>query len=369
MVVLSLFDGISCGQVALERAGIKVDMYLASEIDSDAINITMKNYPNTIQLGDVRHIRYDGVSGTLFFENGEVNVGHIDLLIGGSPCTDFSKIGTQKGMISDAETPEQIVTLEQYLNLKNSGVSFQGQSYLFWEYIRLLTEIKPTFFLLENVKMSNKWLSIVNAVLGTNPIEINSSLFSAQYRQRLYWTNIDVKQLQFGKDICISDILDQDASTKDVSYTMTVRRRIPQIIKKYNHMPVMFNPYNRTEIKDKSCTLSTGSMITSSCATLMFTKVKNGKYTVKNHKIRIEALNENDDMIICKTMIDLPDGTYNIRKLSVIEAERLQTLSDNYTYIENCCDSKRYAVIGNGWTVDVIAYIFNHINKKESHKK
>jgi len=139
MNVLSLFDGMSCGQQALERAGIKVDNYYASEVDPYAIKVTMNNYPNTNQLGDVRNV------------NGH-SLPKIDLLIGGSPCQSFSFAGRRKGMSTKDE--QEILTLDHYLQLKEEGFEFEGQSYLFWEYIILLNEIKPKYFLLENVLMS-----------------------------------------------------------------------------------------------------------------------------------------------------------------------------------------------------------------------
>jgi site-specific DNA-cytosine methylase len=167
MNVLSLFDGISCGQVALERAGIKVDTYYASEVDKYAIKVTMKNYPNTIQSGDICNIHGSDLP-------------KIDLLIGGSPCQGFSFAGKQLNFVDP-------------------------RSKLFFGYVRLLKECNPKYFLLENVKMKKEYQDIISKELGVEPIEINSSLASAQNRKRLYWTNIsDVKQPQdrgimFGK--------------------------------------------------------------------------------------------------------------------------------------------------------------------------
>jgi len=182
MNVLSLFDGMSCGQQALERASIKVDNYYASEIDKYAIQITQKNYPNTIQLGSVVNVDIN-------------NLEKIDLLIGGSPCQSFSFAGKRKGMSTKDEI--EILTLDQYLELKEQNFEFEGQSYLFWEYMRLLTDIRKTNpdvkFLLENVMMGEKWEKVLSKAIGVNPIEINSALVSAQNRRRLYWTNIGMK--------------------------------------------------------------------------------------------------------------------------------------------------------------------------------
>ena len=184
--VLSLFDGMSCGQQALERAGFKVDKYFAYEIDKYAIQVTMANYPNTIQLGSV--VNVDGYS-----------LPKIDLLIGGSPCQSFSFAGKRKGMATKCET--EILTLEHYLELKEQGFEFEGQSYLFWEYMRLLNECKPKYFLLENVEMGEKWEKVLSKAIGVNGIHINSSLVSAQNRKRIYWTNIGMQPKGFFGDM------------------------------------------------------------------------------------------------------------------------------------------------------------------------
>ena len=211
MNVLSLFDGCSCGQQALERANIKVNNYFASEIDKYAIKVTIANYPNTIQLGSVVDVK-------------GADLPKIDLLIGGSPCQSFSFAGKRKGMATKCN--QDILTLEQYLQLKEEGFQFEGQSYLFWEYVRILNEVKPKYFLLENVLMEEKWSKIITKTLGVHPIEINSNLVSAQNRRRLYWTNIGLKpaglfgdlesiiQQPKDKGILIKDILESDVNEK-----------------------------------------------------------------------------------------------------------------------------------------------------------
>ena len=154
--VLSLFDGMSCGQIALERTGIKVNNYFASEIDKYAIQVTQKNYPNTKQLGSIVELKGNDLP-------------KIDLLFGGSPCQSFSRAG--------------------------DGTGFDGSSKLFWEFVRVLNEVKPTYFLLENVIMKKEWEDVITEALGVEPIEICSDKFVPQKRRRLYWTNIpNVKQ-------------------------------------------------------------------------------------------------------------------------------------------------------------------------------
>lgn len=215
MNVLSLFDGMSCGQQALERADIKVDNYFASEIDKYAIKVTQANYPNTIQLGSV--IGVDGYS-----------LPKIDLLIGGSPCQSFSFAGKRKGMSTKDE--QEILSLDHYLLLKAEGFEFEGQSYLFWEYMRLLNELRTknpnVFFFLENVEMGEKWEKVLSKAIGVNGIHINSALVSAQNRRRLYWTNIGMKpsglfgdlesiiQQPKDKGILLKDILESEVDEK-----------------------------------------------------------------------------------------------------------------------------------------------------------
>lgn len=211
MNVLSLFDGMSCGQLAINRVGLKYDNYFASEIDKYAISVTMANFPNTIQLGSVVDLDTSKLP-------------KIDLLIGGSPCQSFSFAGRRKGMTTKDEV--EILTLEHYLQLKSEKYEFEGQSYLFWEYMRILNEVKPKYFLLENVKMAEKWSKILSNAIGVKPILINSALVSAQNRERLYWTNIGleakglfgdmesiIKQPQ-DKQLILKDILQDNPNSK-----------------------------------------------------------------------------------------------------------------------------------------------------------
>ena len=170
MKILSLFDGMSCGQLAIDRIGIKNYTYYASEIDKYAIQIARKNFPNTIHLGDVTSIK-------------SANLPKIDLLIGGSPCQGFSFAGKQLAF----DDP---------------------RSQLFFEFVRLLKELKPKYFLLENVRMKKEYLDIITKYLGVEPVLINSSLFSAQNRQRYYWTNIPFNKNMVDKGIILKDILE-----------------------------------------------------------------------------------------------------------------------------------------------------------------
>ena len=282
MNVLSLFDGISCGQIALERAGIKIDNYYSSEIDNNAIKVTQHNYPNTIQIGDVTKIKYK--YNKLYTENG-IYENKIDLLIGGSPCQGFSNAG-------------------KMLNFKDE------RSILFFEYVRLLNEVKPKYFLLENVKMKKEWQDIITKYLGVEPIEINSSLVSGQNRVRLYWTNIpNVKQPQ-DKKIMFKDIISKDR-------------------KWFSLLPWCFKKWGD---KIKLDTLRTLEDDKSFCVTT-------GKTHSKNY-----YLNKEKNMMT---------------KLNADEVELLQTIPIGYTNI--LAETQRFKCIGNAWTVDIIAHIFNYL--------
>lgn len=231
MKVLSLFDGISGGQMALNGIDANVSIYLASEIDKHAIANTMHNFPNTIQLGSVTELNVDGIVQ---------KYGVPDILIGGSPCQSFSFSGKMKGMCTIKG--EEIYTLDRYLELKAQGFEFDGQSYLFWEYMRVLTELRKynqnIIFFLENVEMLDKWERCLSHAIGVRGVHINSALVSAQQRKRIYWTNIRVKDtgktnlFDFGDDpfepptkqtdipqpkdrgIVIDDILQDEAGDK-----------------------------------------------------------------------------------------------------------------------------------------------------------
>ena len=215
MVVLSLFDGMSCGQIAINELGYKDYTYYASEIEKYPIQCTQHNFPNTIQLGDVRNVDVSKLKP-------------INILLGGSPCQSFSFAGKRKGM--STKDSVEIYTLDKYLELKSEDFELEGQSYLFWEYMRILTDIRKynpdVIFLLENVEMGKKWERVLSEAIGVFGVHINSALVSAQNRKRIYWTNIRTrKEGMFGdiysdipqpKDECIllKDILESDVDEK-----------------------------------------------------------------------------------------------------------------------------------------------------------
>jgi len=271
--VLSLFDGMSCGQQALERAGINVNNYFASEIDKYAIQVTMDNYPNTRQVGSCEF-----VSKQMFGNH------KIDLLIGGSPCQSFSSMG--------------------------DGTGLKGKSGLFIEYVRILRELKPKYFLLENVNMKQEWQNIISQYLGVKPIRLNSNLVSAQNRDRLYWTNIPNIILPEDKNILFKDILN------DLPY-----RELK---------PFMTNMWGDKQRKDKGCNWVMNK--------------KSVCLTTKNCHSMQYLLNE--------------DKT-KMRLLTIDEYEKLQTVNVGYT--KSVPNTERFKMLGNGWTVDVISHIFSFL--------
>ena len=294
MNVLSLFDGISCGQIALERAGINVDKYYASEINESAIRIAKKNYPNTIHLGNVEELSFR-------------DLGEIDLLIGGSPCQSLSSSNV---WLKDGEY----------------GVNGEGKSRLFWEYVRAYLILKPKYFFFENVaSMRNIDRDIISEQLGVQPVKINSSQFSAQNRRRYYWTNIPFELLEETRytNETMKDILED--SVEDKYYL------------KQGTLDCVMRPASGGWQSGKmEIDLEIGRPITASCW--------------KIHRA------DTDNYVTTEYQ---PKERTNVRRLTPLEAERLQTLPDNYTAGEK--DKDRYEAIGNGWTVDVVAHILSFI--------
>ena len=316
--VLSLFDGLSCGNIALEKAGIKVNNYYASEIDKYAIQIANKNYPDITQLGDVL-----GVKGK--------DLPKIDLLIGGSPCQDLSFAGKGKGLEGD-------------------------RSSLFYQYVRLLKECKPKYFLLENVRMKQEYQDIISDLLGVQPIKINSSLVSAQNRVRLYWTNIPNVTQPEDKGILLKDILLDDAEE-----------------------PMLSNIY--CGFKEKKPRVHTNKSITIRAASgggaIPSIKLKqhiNNESVTKQGKsyaltasyngaVAWNSVQKKQRTMIPVELSDKKDpNTYNgikYRKLHPLECERLQTIPDGYT--SGVSNTQRFRMLGNSWTADIIAHLFKGI--------
>jgi len=304
MNVLSLFDGMSCGQIALDKLGIKVDKYFASEIDKYAMKVTMENYPNTIQLGSVEFVN----KGMLNHE--------IDLLIGGSPCQGFSFAGKQ--------------------------LNFQDErSKLFFEFVRLKNELKPKYFLMENVKMKKEYQDVISSYLGCEPVIINSSLVSAQNRVRLYWTNIPSVIPPKNKEIYLADIIENGIVDRNKSYCIDANYAKGGNLNQY---------FKKSRRQLVFCGAMRGRYIVAG-------KRQDGKMKTKGlTKQRIEIRYDGKTNTITTVQKDNYAVFINgFRKLSPIECERLQTVPDNYT--NHVSNSQRYKMLGNGWTVDVIEHI------------
>jgi DNA (cytosine-5)-methyltransferase 3A len=320
--VLSLFDGLSCGNIALERAGIKVNKYFASEIDKWAIQIANKNYPGIIQLGDVT--KFD-----------ETKLPKIDLLIGGSPCQGFSFAGKQ-------------------LNFDDP------RSKLFFVYVYMLKQLKPKYFLLENVRMSKQSQDVISEHLGVQPIKINSSLVSGQNRVRLYWTNIPNVTQPEDKGILLKDILLDDAEE-----------------------PMLSNIYGGFKEKkprvhtDKSVTIRAASGGGAIPSIQLKQHINNETITKQGKSYALtasyyKAVAWNSVQKKQRTMIPVElsnkkdPNTYNgrkYRKLHPIEVERLQTISDGYT--SGVSNTQRFRMLGNSWTADIIAHLFKGLKDGE----
>lgn len=318
--VLSLFDGISAGQVALNRAGIKYNNYYASEIDKYAIQVTQNNYPNTIQLGDVTK-----------WKEWDIDFSKIDLLIGGSPCQGFSFAGNQLNFNDD-------------------------RSKLFFEYVDILNHIKTlnpnVKFMLENVRMKQEYQDVISKHLEILPIIINSSLVSAQNRLRYYWTNIDDVKQPIDKKYILSDILEQFVDDKYYLNSTAIaymdRFRNGKTRWEYHKNPLDGKSACLTANMYKGCPL--GVIISNKQYVIddMYKNRPDRIYEYKSPTLRAE-----------RNGLEVKNE-FGARRLTPIECERLQTFTDNYTGIIS--NSQRYKALGNSWTVDVIVHIFKNIN-------
>lgn len=399
---LSLFDGCSGLQQAFERSGITCENYFASEIDKHAIKVTMHNYPKTIQLGSVVDIDVSKLP-------------IIDFLGGGSPCQSFSFAGKRKGMTTKDNI--EVLTLAHYLELKNNNFEFEGQSYLFWEYIRILTEIRKTNpnvkFLLENVVMGEKWEKILTQAIGVHPILINSALVSAQNRRRLYWTNIGLQpnglfgdlystiQQPKDKGILLRDILETDVPEKYYIKSENMLKFITdewRQEKKYTQidgdksLPTMARMYtswcgdyikcvasrgrNPENPKSREAVLNTEQQLEprtdgkTNCLTsvqkdnlviqLNLSTESNGCQPYQQNRVY------DTDGISPALMAQMSCGSHailenktSIRRLTPTECERLQTVKDNYTACVS--DTQRYKMLGNGWNIDTIAHLLSYL--------
>lgn len=389
MKVLSLFDGISCGRLALERAGLPVECYDAFEIDKYAVTVSKKNYPDIVHHGNV-------------FDGDFTKFKGYDLLLGGSPCTYWSIAKKGRETTSD-------------------GMGFQ----LFMQYVRALRESECKYFLYENnYSIHQNIKDEISNYLGVEPIMINSALLSAQNRKRCYWTNIPNVTQPDDLGIMLADVLENGMPWQDKSYCMTASydgavlyntlerkqrtmvaiplntvngksHTIPATYYKTGECP--FSPFGSERGKQrvaipvgaaqrgryeddkntsqhieirkdgKSNCLTTVQKDTLVCAPVRVGQYGKGGqgqriYSVRGKSVTLSANGGGQGAKTGLYKIDLPDGDYVIRKLSPVEAERLQTIPDNYT--AGISNTQRYKCIGNAWTVDVISHILGGLQNE-----
>lgn len=340
MKILSLFDGISCARVALERAGFNIEKYYASEIDKYAIQVALKNYPDTIQVGSVTELKGEDFKD-------------IDLLIGGSPCQDLSIAKKDR----------------QGLNGSRSG--------LFWEYVRLLKEVKPKYFVLENVaSMPKEAKQVITEALGVEPIMINASLVSAQNRKRLFWTNIPNVAQPEDRGILLRDILEpkvgDEFNVREKSRTIRIGGRDGEYGKKESWNTLRIGQIGKGGQADriyspngKSVSLSAlgggGGAKTGLYAISVSEQVVGRKRQPDGSFVRhLEPRKDNKSSAITSNLNRslIAENTF-IRKLTPIECERLQSLPDNYT--EGVSNTQRYKCLGNAFNVEVVRHILCYL--------
>ena len=418
--VLSLFDGMSCGQIALRDLGIPIEVYYASEIDKFAIAQTQLNFPETIQLGDVRNIDVD-----MLCEDGE-----IDLLLAGFPCTDLSLAGKRRGM--STTTKEKVTSLSQYLDLKEAGFEFAGQSYLFWEFVRIFQRLRERnpklLFLLENVEIGKEWDAVISDTLGIHGVHINSALVSAQNRKRIYWSNIRVREEGlFGykytdipqpadRGILLRDILEKEVDVKYYLKNEVVRNLLihkERNKKAGNGFGAVFHDTDgkMAAVKVKGCGMY--DLIqepTSHCLRIpeatkqgyvdnqqgeAFDITQPSSETRRGRKMAdkcnylttefqgnyllFEGAEPNNHLQKNLTDVDskanaflatshkgawangmsLVNNGYRIRRITPTECARLQTVPE--WYIWNCSATQQYRLLGNGWNIETIKHIFSFI--------
>ena len=312
---------MSCGQLALNRLGLKVDNYFACEIDKYAIQVTQKNFPNTIQLGDVQFVTKETLGSH-----------KIDLILGGSPCQGFSFAG-------------------QNLNFQDP------RSALFFEFARLVKEIEPKYFLLENVKMKKQSQDIISKYMGCEPIEINSALVSAQNRRRLYWTNIPGVSQPEDKGIMLKDII-LSGSKCDMVVNVGKDIHKENIDKSHcllarDYKGFQNQPFTGGRIDEIKAGAYRARSYEKDGNRVNWKKSKpTQNLDIKKNKKSNSLTSVQKDNVVVKNNLYW-------RKLTPIECERLQTVPDNYT--DCVSNTQRYKMLGNGWTIDVIAHILKGI--------
>lgn len=348
MDILSLFDGCSGWQQAISNLWIKDYFYFASEIDKFAIQVTRANFPKTIQIWNILDVSW-------------YDFKVVDLLLWWSPCTNLSFAWKQKWLVTKENI--KITKLEQYLELKEKGFEFEWQSYLFWEYMRILNEIKPKYFLLENVVMSKEWEKVFNEAIWFESVKINSSLLTAQSRKRLYWvwklqedwiySKVEIDQPE-DRWILLKDILEENVDEKyylDNKYIERIKNR------KATQKPlerILWDESKTPCLTARWAGEDHSGMILYKEPKIVATQIWQSKnfwnswWNEKGYTIKTNTWH---------WVIDLEN--MKIRKLTPTECERLQWVKDWYT--ASVSNSQRYKMLGNWWTIPVIEHILKTV--------
>lgn len=365
MVVFSAFDGMSGGMLALDSLGISVDQYIASEVDIYAQKVSEAMFPSIKRVGDIRYVKSEGLP-------------RIDLIIGGSPCQSFSFAGKRNGMSTKEEI--KITSLEQYLDLKKKDFEFEGQSYLFWEYVRIYRDLKKTNpeikFLLENVMMEKRWERVITEALGISPIMIDSKLVSAQNRRRLYWTNLGaVPSGLFGdleckikqpkdRKIYMKDIVEKSVDEK---YYITNKKLLEFITDEWRQKK------RYTQIDGEKAITQQARQYASWCGDYISCdfRTDEGIRERKDGKSGTQCARAREDES-CRQMVirnySIDERKPKLSRLTPRECARLQTVpEDKIDTMVNCdvSESQLYKIIGNGWTIEVIMLFFQELIDKK----
>ena len=355
MTVVSYFDGGSCGQIALDELNIIVDNYFAYEIKPHAIKLTQTNYPNTKQMGSVLDVDFKQLP-------------KIDLLIGGSPCQSFSVAG--------------------------DGSGFDGKSGLFWEYVKAKETLKPNYFFLENVKMKKEWEQVITDALGVKPIAINSKLFTAQNRPRLYWTNIPFDENIIDKEVYLKDVLELETTEPLKNGIDRIKIIEKVIVRKYNVdieglKTLLKDSKNKTireiatELNEKKTTVEHWFRSDKcfsipdpsiwfqlkDCLNITETKFdkpicefveKDNVFDMSNRVYKING--KAPTLTASNKKVKVIDDIGNITILNKTHFEKLQTMPIGYT--DCLTENQAMNIIGDGWTVDVIKHFFKNIQQR-----
>lgn len=380
---------MGCGWIALKELGIKVDVGYSSEVNKFAIGQVRRNFPDVIHLGSITDIDVSKLNP-------------IDFIMGGSSCQNFSFAGQRQGMITTDK--EEIYTLDRYLELKEQNYQFEGESYLFWEYIRILRDVQKynpnVLFLLENVEMGKNWEYVISETIGLRGVHINSALVSAQNRRRIYWTNIRTRQEGFFGQLCTDipqpedrGILLPDILEVDVDEKYFIGEKQLACIRSNNRIEKGYTQIDGSKaipLTRKSADNWTGNFITVAqrgrSAILTPKRTEYGKAIRKDYeKGKIAEKRKNiqqlepryDGKSNCLTTVqkdNLLSNGERVRRLTPTEYSRLQTVPEWYVWewtddkgiTRKTSDTQIFRMCGNGWNIETIKHIYSFITENNN---